>query len=207
MYFYVKIGAFLVFLSLIITKKCLSQPLVSTKYHIGNLTLFPDLRDSSQIYYAPLPIKLKQDEEGRPEFQFLAMRYEGAKCMQDRNEISYINLAQLTFVRPLTPREELEAARNHLHSEMGHPVYLRPLPIAKIHGDLISAFRDEFGEQKRQRLGSLNSGENGDWVEKTFTLKLDNIDAQILIKQLEENLLAMSFGLWLLYRGGLARRL
>lgn len=184
-------------LGFMILSSCLyAQPTLNTKTKVNGLVVYQDFKDSTLFYYIPPEMKLKMEANGRPVFQFLAMRYTGTSCRDDQGEKSFMSVAQFTIQRPLMDKNKVYQAERELRYKSGGWASLKPIPLAGIEARLVAPIgTNPDGSSQNRAIGSLRSGADGpsDWTEKTFTLRLDPVEAQLLIDNMEKEQLAISF--------------
>jgi hypothetical protein len=176
-----------------------AQPVLSSEQQIDGIRIFEDFKTQGSYYYAPGELNLALENNGQPRFQLLEMRYTGSSAYGDRQKKQFLNMVQLTI-----SMEGISSARlNRLKSKIGSSgASLRPLPIRNIEAFLVTPFGgNDAGYKRIGKSGSFQSENNsgkttksGFWTERTFTLKLENHEAQLLWEQIETGKLALSFG-------------
>jgi len=176
------------------------QPVASTKQEIGGLQIYSDYKKSKRFYYAPGDLQLASDPDGKPQFQLLEMRYTGSANYDDQGEKRFLNLVQFTVAMEHQNSEALQMIKQQLPSNAD----LRPLPITSIEAILVTPIAGADGANSYQKIGDGGSfqsdGENGVsskgsyWNERTYTIKLENHEAQLLWDQIENGQLALSLG-------------
>lgn len=189
-------AAVLLLTALLFFHELAAQPMLNTKTRVEGLVVFQDFKDSTLYYYIPPPLRLKMDDNGRPVFQFLAMRYTGTSCQNDQGENSFMSLAQFTIQRPLMDKNKVYQAERALRASTGGWIGLKPIPLAGIGAELVAPIgTNPDGSAQNRRIGGVDLREQGpsEWEEKTFTLKLDPHEAQLLIENMEKEQLAISF--------------
>ncbi len=172
------------------------QPMLNSKIEVEGFQLFQDWKDSSLYYYLPPPLKLKTEDEGRPDFQFLAMRYTGTSCRDDAGEVSFLSLAQFTLERQPQDKNLIYQVQRSMRASEGKWIELRPMPLRGISAQLIAPVGSHpDGKSRHSKVGGVDLGDGGpsEWEEKTFTLRLDPHEAQLLIENMEKRQLALSF--------------
>ncbi|MCI4670717.1 MAG: hypothetical protein MRZ79_21460 [Bacteroidia bacterium] len=170
--------------------------MLNTERSMEGLRIFQDFKDSSLYYYVPPPLQLKIEKSGRPSFQFLAMRYTGSSCRANEGGNEFLSVAQFTIQRPLADKNQIYQVERSLRQQTGNWVRLKPIPLAGIGAELVAPVgSNPNGHPQNRRLGGVNISENGpsEWEEKTFTLKLNPHEAQLLIQNMEKEQLSISF--------------
>jgi hypothetical protein len=188
-------------LVLLVCSTGVAQPVAHGKQEISGLELFGDFRNDNLFYYAPGKLKLALDPDGKPKFQLLEMRYTGTAATGDSGEKRFMNVVQFTVSMDQVSAEMLKEARLSLGSER---IELRPLPMRSIEAILVTPVGDPNAASPYTRIGTDGSfqaagnagtsGRDGYWTERTFTLKLENHEAQLLWDQVEQGQLALSLG-------------
>ncbi len=177
-------------ISLLVGKMATAQAVFSKEKSLEGMVLYPDFKKDKLFYYAPNDLQLGRETNGRPKFQLIQMGYTGRAATGDQGEKRFMNMVQLTVEMPPVNNNQLRKVRTALG---GTGIQLRPLPIHYVEGYLITAFGQEY-----KRLGELGTFESGAasrgsyWTERTFTLRLNNADAQILWEQVDNGKLALS---------------
>lgn len=177
------------------------QPVISSRQVIEGFEVYKDFKSPNLYYYAPGKLSLATETNGRPRFQLVEMRYTGTACTDDQGEQRFLNLAQFTVkMSPVSPdilnniRKGISASRN---------IKLKPVPIRYIDSYLVTPVgKDAEGNERQKRIGNGSStnpdaasGPGGSyWTERTFTLKLENYEAELLWNQISTGKLAVSFG-------------
>ncbi len=172
-----------------------AQPNLSTQHQIHGLNLLEDYLLPDVFYYAPGNISLSFETNGQPRFQLLQMRYTGTACRADQGEVRFTNLVQLT----LQMEAHSPALLNKVKTQLGPQAQLRPLPIRNMEAYLVTPIGESPDLARQyQKIGttggfeSTGLGGNGYWRERTYTLRLDNAEAQLLWDQVTNGKLALS---------------
>ncbi|MBK8503363.1 MAG: hypothetical protein IPL46_14770 [Saprospiraceae bacterium] len=170
---------------------------LSSKLRLYGVDVYRDHSQKNLYYYSPSEIKLQTSSTGAPSIVLLQMRYTGTFLYSDKDFKGFHNILQLSVVLSSLPTSTYDLIRKNL----GFNVDLRPLPIKKFHSELIIPVGDmSLANEKYRKIimggveasGETNSA-NSFWQERTFTLQLDNNDAQLLWDQLESGKLGLSF--------------
>lgn len=176
-----------------------AQPVLSTRKILEGYLVYQDLKQKNVYYYAPGDLGLVRNSEGKPDFQLVQMRYTGSSAYGDAGEKRFRNLLQFTVAMPALTAEQALAIRKGLAP--GGNVALRPLPIRRIVSSLVTPL-GENAEKRFERIGSDGAFEavsdaseglkNAFWTQRTYTLKLNNHESQLLWEQIEKGQLALS---------------
>ena len=177
-----------------------AQPLSTSKQVFGDLQIYRDDKNEKLYYYAPGALKLAMESDGKPRFQLLEMRYTGSSAYGDNGERRFLNIVQFTVSMEQATAEALKAVKKQLPTS---DVDLRPLPVRSIEGFLVAPVGEGNERASYKKIGkdgsfqaegqSGTSDKHGFWTERTFTLKLDNHEAQLLWEQVAKGQLALSF--------------
>ena len=173
------------------------QPVSETPRTIKGVTLYRDAKDPQLHYFLPSALQLTREENGRPAFQFLNLRYTGTRCRNEEGEQRFTSLLQFDVsMRPID-KDTLSYITSLLKNRRGK-VTLRPMPLRYIEARVILTT-----DGKEQYLGGpapLEAPEKGGlstsksfWTQRSFGTHLNSHDAQILLSQLEEERLSLSF--------------
>lgn len=179
-----------------------AQPVLSSEQTIAGYKLYRDFKKPNLFYFAPGDLKLARETNGNPKFHLLEMRYTGTSCYADQGNKRFTNIVQFTVLMEKMEQEALKAIKNALRRQRRQLV-LRPLPIRSIESFLVSPVgSSDEGSTEYLKIGEGgsfetagaggNSTRNAYWTERTFSLKLENYEAQLLWKQVESGKLALS---------------
>ncbi|TAE53995.1 MAG: hypothetical protein EAZ89_07005, partial [Bacteroidetes bacterium] len=176
-----------------------AQPVLSSRQILSGFLIYRDFKDKNVFYFAPGDLKLALSPEGKPEFQLLQMRYTGSSSYGDAGDKHFRNLVQLTVVMEAMTVAQATSIRQALAP--GANITLRPMPIRRIESSLVTPIGKD-SEVRYERIGSggafeavsatSESNRSAYWTQRTFSLKLDAHEAQILWEQIEKGQLALS---------------
>ena len=169
-----------------------AQPDLQSLREVRGVKVFADLADTNRYYYLPGPIELAKDYEGRPRVKLIQMRYLGRGVTGDRGEATYLNFLQLSVDRAPALPDSIEAAR----SGLGPSTRLGPLPLSHVETHLIAPAAAQ--NDRNRVLGRSSGGAGGlsteNWTERTFTIRMDNEEAEIMWAAVETGRLGCSIG-------------
>jgi hypothetical protein len=178
-----------------------AQPVANTKRTLGSLEIYQDFKNRNLFYYAPGNLTLAQEQNGKPRFQLLEMRYTGTAATGNQGEKRFANVVQFTVLMEEASRESLQQTRQQLG---GARIDLRPLPIRNVEAFVVAPVggqQEKSGYRRIGKDGSFqaeddkgSSGRSSYWTERTFTLKLENHEAQLLWDQVQQDQLSLSLG-------------
>lgn len=168
-----------------------AQPVKYSKSMIHEVEVYSDLNDKERFYYAPGEIYLEVNQAGKPTFTLLQMRYTGTAATGNQGEIRYTNIVQFK----VKMHEFEKVVVDQITTELGSGAKLYPIPMRNIEAYLVAPF-----EGKYKRIGKSGSFEQekstGDltsyWTERTFTVRLENHEAQLLWDMVENGNIALS---------------
>ena len=188
-------------------------PDLASRRTVAAITVFADDQRPGLYYYAPLEIRLVTDEDGKPDFNFVEMRYTGSAISRDRGLILHKSFVTLRVQLPPYGTEALARCAKALGAG-GRPAELRPIPIRRIEAALVYTPIGTSSDTVAHELpggrfqGSRESeGPAGDayWNERVFTVAVDSLTAQALHSTFEHGQLSMSLGYAFVADGQLAR--
>jgi hypothetical protein len=183
--------------SLLISSNVFAQPVLSSKINVHGFEVYQDHVQKNVFYYSPPEVRLKTNSSGDPAFLLLEMRYTGTHLYSDQDAKGFHNLFQMTVVLDPVSSEAYDLIRQTI----GMTKELRPLPIRRFFGELIIPLGDAAAANEKYRKVSMGGVEasgavtagNSFWQERTFTMQLDNYEAQLLWDQVESGKLGVSF--------------
>ncbi len=180
-----------------------AQPDFTRSVQYEGVRCFRDAKNALTAYYAPGVLKIKQNRDGKPDFNFIKTRYTGTAAYADRGETRFLSYLRFNVVMEQIPADKLLSIKKAIWpSDNGH---LRPVPVTGIKTMLIFTPAGEGGGQAEQTAftnGNLSaedasgiSGKGEFWKEREFSLKLDNNSAQLLSKvfQSGQSLMSLSY--------------
>ena len=188
-----------VFALLVVFFSAEAQPVVSSKQILDDVEVYRDLKRANLFYYAPGDLRHALHADGKPKFQLLEMRYTGSSAYGDNGETRFLNVVQFTVSMEQASTEVLKSVRQQLRTRSAD---LRPLPVRSIDAFLVAPLGESKDGSAYKKIGQGGSfqaeGKNGTsdqsgfWTERTFTLKLENHEAQLLWDQVASGQLALS---------------
>ncbi|MFY7672029.1 hypothetical protein ACOSP6_13165 [Tenacibaculum sp. MEBiC06402] len=198
-----RVGRFLVniisFVFIANTNHLFAQADFSSKQIIDGVAVFRDTSDPLLFYYEPGDLQINLEDNGKPNFKFLDLRYTGSKCYDDAGEKSFMSLVQFEVTMKKIASKTLQKLKSSL-KKYGR-VTLRPLPITQIDTRLVLPVENN-NQQRHQVIendGALeandNSGFNSSnsfWTKRTYTVRLNKYESQLLATQLKEKLLGIN---------------
>lgn len=170
-----------------------AQPQLSTEETIEGVKVFRDFKKVNTYYYAPGALKLALNTDGEPRFKLIQLRYTGTFATGDQGQSRFMNIVQFSVEMQQIDRELLNTIRQNL----GNRAVLRPLPLRNVEAYLVAPYGESF--KRVGASGSLEgegtlgqSSRTSFWTERTFTLRLENHEAELLWNLVEEGQLAIS---------------
>lgn len=177
----------------------MSQPEYNSKKKIEGIHIYQDKADPFLFYYEPGDLILNTNDNGEPDFQFLDMRYTGTKCYNDAGEKSFMSLVQFGVMMKKASPETLQKIKATLKSRRS--ITLKPLPVSYINTRLVLPVNgnndknyeivEDEGVIEAIDEGGYSSS-NSFWTKRTFTVKLNKHESQLLNEQLTKDLLGLS---------------
>jgi hypothetical protein len=173
-----------------------TQPVLSSKMQMHGFDIYQDHEIKQLYYYSPADLALTRKSDGSPDFILIGMRYTGTHFSGDENYKGFLNILQLAVTLEQIPTSVYQ----EIMTSLGRNVQLRPLPIRRFEGELIIPLGDAAAANEKYRKVSVHgfegdAGQPGNtfWQQRTFTLQLDNAEAQLLWNQVNDGQLAISF--------------
>lgn len=182
------------------------QPDLSRKQLMHGILTCPDAKQANTFYYLPNDLAIKESPGGHPELRFVMMRYVGTAAAGDQGKTRYRNILQ--FDVAMKPRNGDSLALVKRDLQRSHPrLTFGPLPISRVEavvhytpaGDTSSTPLGRANLESTSERGEVTSGSY--WQERTFTLPVENLTAQIFTQSLRKGMLALSVGYAFLTRG------
>ncbi|WP_340200873.1 hypothetical protein [Ascidiimonas sp. W6] len=185
-----------IFLVMLLVNLCNSQPLKGSKRIIEGIAVYTDAENPRLYYYEPGELMLAVDGSGKPDFQFLDLRYTGNKCNADIGTKNFMSLVQFGIeMKKMSP-----AVRKLIIKKLGR-AELKPLPLSSIATRLILP-KETTEANSYQPIGTDGStqatsakGYNSTtayWSKRYFTTRLNKHESQLLNKQLTNGHLGLS---------------
>lgn len=174
-----------------------AQPVLSTRQRLHGWDIYQDHQNKQLFYYSPAEIVLKKESSGQPVFTLLQMRYTGTHLYNDKDFKGFLNLLYLS-VEMTQPGADIFGK---IKQSLGGRVELRPMPVRQFNGELIIPLGDAAAANEKYRKVSAGgvdaSGGGGPgtvfWKERSYTMRLENAEAQLLWDQVATGKLAISF--------------
>ncbi len=183
----------IILLAVLFAQMAISQPVKYSKKTIRELDIYEDLKDARRFYYAPGALYLEEDKDGKPTFKLIQMRYTGTAATGDQGEMRFMNIVQFKVMMHQPGKADIDQVKK----ELGRLVKLFPLALKNMEAYLVAPF-----EGKYKRIGNSGSfqsdGKLGDgsktsyWTERTYTVRLENHEAQLLWDMVENGNLTFS---------------
>ena len=179
------------------------QPSIHSSFMIGDEKIFRDVKKSNLYYYTPFDYKLVTDASGKPYFSLIQMRYTGKQPTGDAGIIKYNNLLQFKIAVDGTQQKKVMALTTSL-KRMNVAAELQMLPVRKFFsvlvfassGDVALATTDSVGLIKVNLTEATDENaaiNNSYWNERTVSLRLSNVDAELVESALKNGQSIMSF--------------
>ncbi len=193
------LAGIILFVFILCTFNLFAQPELNSKQTIEGIAIFHDKTDPLLYYYEPGNLVLDQTDNDDPDFRFLDMRYTGSECYNDSGEKSFMSLVQFGVVMQKVSTETLNKIKTLLKKRRA--IKLKPLPISHIDTRLIlpvesnrdKAYNtiDDVGALEANDKSGYSSSKSF-WEKRTYTVKLNKHEAQLLNKQLKDGILGLN---------------
>lgn len=177
----------------------LGQPMLQSKRLIEGVHVYRDVANPFLYYYEPGKITLAFDESNTPDFQFLDMRYTGSTCYNDAGTKSFMSLVQFGVVLEPVSSETLK--KISMSTGNARSIQLKPLAVSHIHTRLIipNTENDSIPSHIINDNGAFeadsdegNTTSKSYWSKRTYTVRLNRFESQLLNKQLQDQLLGIT---------------
>lgn len=178
-----------------------AQPDMARKYVFDSLVVYRDARINNMFYYLPGDLKIATDNDGKPYFKLLLMRYTGTRIYDDQGTQRFRNLLQMRVIHTAYTSGQLKALKERLKAYVPDPE-LRAFPVKNLKAILIcpAAGHDSNNVNTVAEQEGYFSQENDNtekfeyWKERSFIIRLDNLSANMLWDALREQRTIMSVG-------------
>ena len=179
------------------TTTLFAQPDFSSKQIIKGTTVYRDIHNDNLFYYSPGKLKMVMDENQRPAFKFLQMRYTGTRATADQGAQRFNSLLKFKVSFENTSVEMLKTITRNLPVSNAH-AKLRMLPLYKIDAMLVYASINQEESRNHVLTGGFfgqSAEASGElWHERVYTLRLDKHSAQAFQQAFENGQSLLSVG-------------
>ena len=162
-----------------------AQPDFSQKTLIDGIVLYRDAKEITLFYYAPGELKLITDATGKPDFQFVQMRYTGTKATGDQGSHRFNSILKFGVSFSPIQANTIEKIKTELtNREFIKNITLTPLPLKRIEANLVYASLSPDNKPVKQTIkgGFFESEGKAShdkvWTQKRFSLRLDDHTSQ-----------------------------
>ncbi len=182
----------------------IAQPSFGSSFMLGDQKIFPDVKRPNLYYILPSDYKLATDVSGKPYFTLMQMRYNGMASTGDAGISKYNNVLQFRVTTDLQQQKKMGDIKLAL-KKINAAAELRILPIRKFSsllvfassstdagtnpGDSLNIVKTSFTEATDENAAVNNSF----WTERTISIRLSNVDAELVESALKNNQSIMSF--------------
>ena len=194
----VTIGA-LILLFMLYSKLSGAQPDFSSAIKKYGVVLFRDISNQHVYYYLPGDLEIGMSADGKPDLNFIMMRYTGSAVYNEEEEMRYRNIFSMRLLMKEVNADSLRSAKSNL-SGRGRTVLLKPLPISMVEAMIVFTpvgGSDSTTIVKKGDLSAENSSgyatSGSYWRERYFTIFLDNHSANLLLEAFRKDYTALSF--------------
>lgn len=174
---------------------------MARKYVFDDFLVYRDAKVSRLFYYLPGDLRVAADNEGKPDFRLLLMRYTGTRAYDDQGTHRFRNLMQMKIIHAAAPGEKLQAVKQQLKTLHNNPE-LRAFPVRNLKTVIVYSLvgTDDRGGTTVSGEGSYFSDQNDNasineyWKERTFVIRLGNESANLFWDALQEQQTILSVG-------------
>lgn len=173
----------ILFLLLVPFTSVFAQIDLSTKQIIDDIIIYQDYNDTSLYYYAPQGLKLMTDDDGKPVFKFIQMRYTGTHAAGDQGDYRFKSLLYFKVSQHTPKKAKLDSIKTILINNGALIKDFKSITISNLKAKLVHA-ADEIIDSTKTISGGFfeeatTNTENTNWKERDFTMRLNNHDSQI----------------------------
>jgi hypothetical protein len=194
---------------LLTAQSALAAPDLRLGRPAASVTVYPDNAAAHLFYYAPGDLTVGGNDSTGPDLRLLHARYTGSAATGDRGTAVVRSVFTVRVLMNGPTPAQLAAARAVLTAQAKRSVELRPLPVRRIESALVYAAADDTAPgaaaQPAESGRAIGGGHfdapeagtvpvNGYWTERTYTLGLGPVDAQLLSDAFEHGRLVISVG-------------
>lgn len=163
--------------------EAIAQVDFATKLVIDNVVLYQDSKIKTDFYYAPYGLQLVKNDEGKPDFMFIQMRYTGTKMAENQGSYRFKSILRFKVANLVPSKTKRDSIKEVVRKKGMSLTNLRPLPIHNLRAVLIHTVEKDSTIDKEYSNGFFESNDkasaNSYWTERDFTLRLNNEDAQL----------------------------
>lgn len=170
-----------------------AQPDAASKQIINNIVLYQDYLKKDHFYYVPSGLRLITNSEGKPQFKFIQMRYTGTHAYGDQGDTRFRSLLSFSVAQNKPTNKELDQVTDSLRLKGLPAKSLQPIPISNIKATLVHAADTITADSLKHVVSGgyfeshANSSQSIDWIERDFTMRLNNHDAQLFSESFQGN--------------------
>lgn len=174
---------------------------MARKYVFDGLTVYRDARVPGLFYFLPGDLRIAADEDGKPDFRLLLMRYTGTRVYDDQGTRRFRNLMQMRIIQGSVPNDKLLAVKQQLKTMNSNPE-LRTFPVRNLRAVIVysAVGAEESGSATLSGEGSYfadqsdNASVNEYWKERNYVIRLGNESANIFWDALQKQQTILSIG-------------
>jgi hypothetical protein len=178
-----------------------AQPDMARKLVLDDFVVYRDAKIYNLFYYLPGDLDVATDNEGKPDFKLLMMRYTGTSAYDDQGSHRSRNLMQMRIIQSSIPQDVLKTVKQKLKGLAPDPE-LRTFPIKNLKTVLVYSIVGATDSQEASVSDQEGyfSQENEDirkdeyWKERNFVVRLDNESATIFWDALQNQQTILSVG-------------
>ena len=160
-----------------------AQPDLSSKQTQNGIVYYKDFRQANTYYLQPPKLSLIKEPDGRPRITLINSRYTGSSVYGDVGEKKFRNILQFGITMEAMDLESIKSLKNQLG---GTYVNLLMMPIKNVETTVIMpAASAQKSPQKIGKNGSFTAASNdentfGFWKERTYSVHLENQEAELV---------------------------
>ena len=173
-----------------------AQPDLSSKQTQNGIVYYKDFRQANTYYLQPPKLSLIREPDGRPRITLINSRYTGSSVYGDVGEKKFRNILQFGITMEAMDLESIKSLKNQLG---GTYVNLLMMPLKNVETTvMMPAASAQKSPQKIGKNGSFTAASNdentfGFWKERTYSVHLENQEAELVSHLMTEGKLFLTF--------------
>ena len=175
-----------------------AQPVAFDYKMINDFKIYKDARQANLFYYEPANFILSANENQKPDFKLLQMRYTGTRAAGDNGKIKFTNILQFKITADAQYIKNLQPIKARLQQQVANAV-LKQLPVTKFESLLVYAPARNVDSNLvlltkgySEGMENMGNSNNSNWSERIYSIRLSDEDAQLIETALKDKQAAIS---------------
>ena len=175
-----------------------AQPVAFDYQVINEYKLYRDARLQNVFYYEPANFIISVNENQKPDFKLLQMRYTGTRAAGDNGKMKFTNILQFKIIADGRYIQNLQAVKAQLQRKTGN-VNLKPLPVTKFESILVYTPARNIDSNLvlltrgyTEGVDNTGTSNSSNWAERIYSIRLSDEDAQLIETALKDKQAAIS---------------